>query len=282
MGKRFTETRKWETPAYRGLSMAAKVVLQYVEDRCDNAGVWEPDFAMAQFCIGAEVIDFGRVHAELGDRVRVLKNGKWWLTRFIQFQCGQLKPETCHPHRTVVRLLQQHGISPKDPWITGDTAAEEGTGAEPAPNEPYRMIEPHSEVIQQLAIAQGIEMSRITLREKDKLAKAAKMILDAEPGATGAQVAGAGLAYRKKYKEAPMTALAIAGHWSELAPARRSQEEVDEEFQVQITLAELKRKLSDYMHKPFGMLIARPDLTEDQLVEARQLSERIDELQGQL
>lgn len=123
--KRFTETRKWNDPWFRELSPDSKLAFDYICDNCDNAGVWEPDPRLANFCIKKDV-DWDEVLQELGDRVQVLPSGKWWLTRFIRFQCGDLRPEKVPPHRAVAELLKRHGIDEKSPWITGE-------GERPAP-----------------------------------------------------------------------------------------------------------------------------------------------------
>lgn len=277
MGKRFTETNKWETPHYRGLSLIAKVVLAYLHDRCDVAGVWEPDFGLAEFCIGNGPIDFDPVITELGDRIRRLQCGKFWLTRHVRLQCGQLKP-TVPPHKTVIRLLQEHGISLSDPWIVGDNPPED-----PPPSEPViPIIPPNAGALAQLYAAQGTDALRATVREKDNILKALKMIIAAEPTVTPDQIAGAAANYRKKYPKAPCTAKALADHWSELAPAQRSGQEIERAAQRSEELARLRKELDPFIHKPFGVPVGRPDLTDEQIDHARDLNERIEALEKQL
>lgn len=281
MGKRFTETNKWETPHFRGLSLLAKVVLQYLHDRCDVAGVWEPDFGLAEFLIGNGPLDWDEVERELGDRIRILRSGKWWLTRHVRLQCGQLK-ETAPPHRTVIKLLQEHGISLADPWLIGDAAPEELNSAPAAPSPVIPILPPNAGVLAQLYIAQGMDPARATVREKENLLKALKMILEAEPKATEEQVAGAAVAYRKKYPKAPITAKAIADHWSELAPAQRSEQEISERDFILAEIRMGEAQLKNYMHSPFGVQVCKPDLTDEQIDAARKLKEGIDELRQKL
>lgn len=52
MTRRFTETGKWDDPWFRRLSPAAKLLFQFICDRCDCAGFWEIDLDAAAFHIG--------------------------------------------------------------------------------------------------------------------------------------------------------------------------------------------------------------------------------------
>jgi hypothetical protein len=106
--KRFTETEKWRDPWFRRLTLEQKVAFEFVRDNCDNAGVWDPDFDLADFSIGQK-LPWPTIIAAFGDRLQVLPNGKWFLTRFIEFQYGELVEE-CRPHAKVLQLLKGHSI----------------------------------------------------------------------------------------------------------------------------------------------------------------------------
>lgn len=106
--KRFTDSNKWRDLWFRRLTPHGKLAYMFLLDAVDNAGVWEPDFDLADFQIG-EPLNWIAVQQEFGDRLHVLASGKWLLTRFIAFQFGELR-EDCKPHQQVVRLIEQHGI----------------------------------------------------------------------------------------------------------------------------------------------------------------------------
>jgi hypothetical protein len=106
--KRFTETEKWRDSWFRALPAISKLAVEYIYDNCDAAGVWDPDFSLADFCIGEKVNWIG-VLEQLGDRVETLKNGKWHLMKFVAFQQGELS-ENCRPHQKIFALLKSHGI----------------------------------------------------------------------------------------------------------------------------------------------------------------------------
>jgi hypothetical protein len=96
--KRFTETDKWRDSWFRKLRPMSKLAFYYVVENCDAAGVWDPDFDLADFAIG-EKLNWIEVLTDFGDRVKTLQNGKWHLTKFIEFQYGEL-----------IEILKGHGI----------------------------------------------------------------------------------------------------------------------------------------------------------------------------
>lgn len=109
--KRFTETDKWRDSWFRKLKPMSKLAFLFIVDNCDSAGVWDPDYDLANFHVG-EPVNWPEVLADLGERVETLKNGKWHLVRFVDFQYGQLVQE-CRPHAKILSLLQFHGIEYK-------------------------------------------------------------------------------------------------------------------------------------------------------------------------
>jgi hypothetical protein len=106
--KRFTETEKWRDSWFRRLEPDAKLAFLYMLDNCDAAGVWDPDFELANFQIG-RVVNWEMVKNSLSDRLEILPSSKWHLCKFVGFQYGQLSEE-CKPHLNVLRLIEIHGI----------------------------------------------------------------------------------------------------------------------------------------------------------------------------
>ena len=110
--KRFTETNKWRDPWFRKLSAVQKLAFIYLVENCDEAGVWDPDYELANFSIGAEV-DWDKMMQALGpDRLLLLDNGSWFLTKFLEFQCGPVLRPDCRPHVKILSTLREHGIEP--------------------------------------------------------------------------------------------------------------------------------------------------------------------------
>lgn len=105
--KRFTETNKWRDHWYRKLSSPAKQLWEYLRDNCDAIGLIELDFGLVSSDCGQPINE--KHISELGDRVQPLGNDRYFLTKFIYFQYGELS-ETCPPHRTIIKLANAHSL----------------------------------------------------------------------------------------------------------------------------------------------------------------------------
>ena len=105
--KRFTETQKWEDPWFRKLPPEMKLLWQWILDRCDSAGVIDPDLELASFQIGYQYpMD---TLSEFGNRVLALDGGKFFIPKFIEFQYGKLS-EDCRAHGPAFQSLKKHGL----------------------------------------------------------------------------------------------------------------------------------------------------------------------------
>jgi len=131
--KRFFDTAIWDKPWYRKMSPVYKVAWYYLTSKCDNVGVWIPDYEAADFFIG-EQVNWDAFRASTNGNIEVLDNGKWWLADFVTFQYGELK-DTNSPHRSYISLLKKQGLykgylrgssTPKEK----DTDKDKGKGKE--------------------------------------------------------------------------------------------------------------------------------------------------------
>lgn len=142
MSKRFTETTKWESSWFRTLKPVHKCLWLYLADRCDQAGVIEPDYALAAFLIGAPVTS--RDVAALGENVRTLPNGKLWLPKFVRFQYGSLSHE-CKPHLPVFAALEKHGLTEADVLAPERVSTVPGVPPSPPALLPFTVETPKEE-----------------------------------------------------------------------------------------------------------------------------------------
>jgi hypothetical protein len=108
MGKRFTETNKWDDPWYRELTPQAKHGWNYLLDKCDAAGVISLDRKLADFQIG-EAVDWDALIANSEGRIERLSERKLWLPGFIPFQVGRLSVD-CKAHNPIFASLEKHGL----------------------------------------------------------------------------------------------------------------------------------------------------------------------------
>lgn len=113
--KRFTETTKWRDPWFRKLSPLAKLLWGYLIDNCNSIGIIELDMEAAAFDIGKagnQSVNDSHLQ-ELASRVKVLDNGKLFITKFIKFQYGRLSAE-CPAHKPILKLAQETGLQQTD------------------------------------------------------------------------------------------------------------------------------------------------------------------------
>ena len=108
--KRFTASELWEKEWFLNLNPRLKLFWIYLTMRCDCAGVWEPNFPLASFMIGDKVSE--KDMKEFDDKILLLANGKWWLTKFIGFQYGELS-ESCPAHKPIFKSIHKNGLKSK-------------------------------------------------------------------------------------------------------------------------------------------------------------------------
>lgn len=127
-GRRQTDPNKWGKKWHRLLTPVEKCFWHFLCDECDWAGVWDPDFERASFLIGEEVNE--QTMAVYGDRVRLLENGKYWLTGFIDFQ----QPKGLNPgnraHAPIFRSIEKNKV-PAGPLAVSEKGLAKGLAKPP-------------------------------------------------------------------------------------------------------------------------------------------------------
>lgn len=113
MSKRFVDTNIWQKEWFQVLTLKEKVLVKYIYENCDCAGVWTSNFRMASFIIGETVsIEDVKAINSKKEQFEILENGKIWVKDFIKFQYGALS-EKFNPHKTVINLLKEYGLLEK-------------------------------------------------------------------------------------------------------------------------------------------------------------------------
>ena len=112
MFKRFHDADKWEKEWYIFLTSPEKCAWDYITSKCDNVGVWTPNFKLAEYVIG-ESIDWISFAKKCNGNIEILDNGKWWLVDFCRFQYPELSENTTsRPLMSYIASLKKQGL-----WI---------------------------------------------------------------------------------------------------------------------------------------------------------------------
>lgn len=124
MSKRFTDTEIWDKAWFMALKPVHKCLMKFLHDKCDNAGIWSPNWLLAATCIG-EPVSIADLDA-LGSQIEPMSNGKVFIPSFIEFQYGELS-EKCIPHLKVISLLKKHNLYERVyiPYIKGTITLKE-------------------------------------------------------------------------------------------------------------------------------------------------------------
>lgn len=110
MAKRFSGTEKWENPWFCSLTPIYKLFWIYLNDRCNIAGIWEPNWPLVKFHLWEEKLDV----IIFGERIKVLPSGKWYIVPHILFQqkinsLNDLNPKN-KAHLGIIRILEKEGL----------------------------------------------------------------------------------------------------------------------------------------------------------------------------
>ena len=108
MAKRFMSNcfeKKW----FRELPIRLKIVWFYLLNKCNHAGILDDlDLDLLSFQIGEEYT-LKEILEAFGDNLKEIGEGKIFITKFIDFQYGELNPSV-RVHQSVIKLLQKHNI----------------------------------------------------------------------------------------------------------------------------------------------------------------------------
>lgn len=107
MAKRFCDTEIWQKEWFQELSLKEKVLVKYIFENCDCAGVWEFNFRMASFVIGEKITqdDLKNINSRK-ELFIFFDENKLFVKKFIEFQYGVLS-ENCKPHKPIIEKLKK-------------------------------------------------------------------------------------------------------------------------------------------------------------------------------
>lgn len=112
--KKFYNINRWEQKFFMNLSPIQKLAWEYVNDKSDNIGVWEPNLKLLQFYIGSELdVDaFFKVANMDKERLIMLEDGNWFIPDYVKFQYCQSNPlNPCNrAHRSYLKDMDDRGL----------------------------------------------------------------------------------------------------------------------------------------------------------------------------
>jgi hypothetical protein len=111
MAKRDRDTNIWKDKFYQGLPPLYKCFWDYINDECDNAGVWITEFKTASNRIGRKIKP--ELALELfSSRVQVFDHGnKWHVKTFVSEKLGFDELNPAHKfQKSILDLLNKHKI----------------------------------------------------------------------------------------------------------------------------------------------------------------------------
>lgn len=114
MAKRFTDTEIWNKEWYLALSLKHKMLVKFLFDNCDCAGIYEPNFILLSFYIGEKITtsDFEELK-----QIKKLENGNYLIEDFLEFQYGIKNYNSLNPkfsvHKGIIKSLEKNKLFSK-------------------------------------------------------------------------------------------------------------------------------------------------------------------------
>jgi hypothetical protein len=122
MAKRMTDTDKWKKRFLRELQPQHKLLWFYILDDCNHAGIWEVDIEVASIRVGENLV-YDMLPKSFLDKIVIFDNGdKWFIPDFIEFQYGELNPNS-NVHKSVIQLLERYNL---EGYLKGSQTLPEG------------------------------------------------------------------------------------------------------------------------------------------------------------
>lgn len=111
MSKRFTDSAIWQKEFYTQYTMKQKLLLRYLFDNCNNAGIIEPNYPLFSFFIGEKITEDDVMSLNTDkERIKKLPNGRLFLTKFIKFQQGNFLNYNNKAHLQIINILKENKV----------------------------------------------------------------------------------------------------------------------------------------------------------------------------
>ena len=113
MAKKFTDSTKWERQWFRELPPEYKCFWFYILDRCNCGGIWDIDYSLASFNIGAQ-IEEDKVFSLFEGKIKKIDgHEKILICEYVLFQLkynvDELNPKSQF-HKAVIDIHEKYGL----------------------------------------------------------------------------------------------------------------------------------------------------------------------------
>lgn len=111
MTRRMTDTNIWQKDWYLDLSLKKKLLVKFLYDNCDCAGVYEISYRTLKNCFNEEITqkDFEGIK-----QITFISENKIFIEDFIQFQYGininDLNPNKNNVHKGIYKSLEKNNL----------------------------------------------------------------------------------------------------------------------------------------------------------------------------
>lgn len=112
MVKRFHDTNIWNQDWFLEMPQDYRMFWLALKDYCNHAGIWKPNKKTLEFVLSAGLdLELAEKLFNTGKkRVRILKNGRWFIEDFITFQYGKYLNPKNRVHFSILNELLINGI----------------------------------------------------------------------------------------------------------------------------------------------------------------------------
>lgn len=107
MANRFTDSRKWDDDWFIELIPDHKLLWLYILDKCNHAGIYKHSKRLEECCLGCSP-DWESALKAFNGKVKRLRDGKYFIPKFVEFQYGTLNTEN-RCHKSVLDILEKEG-----------------------------------------------------------------------------------------------------------------------------------------------------------------------------
>lgn len=112
MAKRFTDTEIWQKDWFLDLPIKQKLLVKFIFDNCDCAGIYEISYRVLKNCFGEEI---KKEDFEAIKQVKFISENKIFIEDFIKFQYGisiSELDENKNVHKGILKKLSKINIFP--------------------------------------------------------------------------------------------------------------------------------------------------------------------------